>query len=132
MRVLLVDDERRVRSALRFLIEQLVLGGEVSEAAQLEDLVPALVRCPPDVVLVDWEFDGASGEGVVRLIRETCPRAQVIALSGMAEASRAALQSGVDAFVSKNDPPERVLGALTRLGRSAGHHALAGHRSSAV
>ena len=36
----------------------------------------------------------------------------MIALSGRPEARQAALDAGVDAFVSKGDPPERLFGDL--------------------
>jgi CheY-like chemotaxis protein len=41
----------------------------------------------------------------------------VIALSGRPEARQAALEAGVDDFVSKVDPPNRLLAAIERCCR---------------
>jgi DNA-binding NarL/FixJ family response regulator len=42
------------------------------------------------------------------------PGLRVIALSGQPEASKASLEAGADAFVSKGDPPEQLLHAMAR------------------
>jgi DNA-binding NarL/FixJ family response regulator len=44
----------------------------------------------------------------------------VIALSGRSEARLAALSAGADAFVSKGDPPERLLAAIRAKGIGRG------------
>ena len=40
------------------------------------------------------------------------PESFVVALSGLPEARREALAAGADAFVSKGDPPEKLLAAV--------------------
>ena len=45
-------------------------------------------------------------------LRQACPGLHVIVLSARAEAYRAALDAGADDFVSKVDPPERLLAAI--------------------
>jgi DNA-binding NarL/FixJ family response regulator len=47
-------------------------------------------------------------------LRHACPGLGIIVLSGRPEASRAALAAGADAFVSKGNPPEHLLSAITR------------------
>jgi len=114
---LLADDQSKVRSALRLLLEQqpdIHILGEAVDSTGLLDWVK--VTCP-DVVLLDWELPGlkagdlstCSGQGLLPTLRELCPCLKVIALSGRPEARQAALDAGVDAFVSKGDPPERLL-----------------------
>jgi len=128
MRVLLADDQAKVRSALRLVLEQqpgVSILGEAVDTTGLLDWVQ--VACP-DLVLLDWELpglkaaglstvlrqaqDGSSGQGLLPTLRELCPRLKVIALSGRPEARQTALDAGVDAFVSKGDPPERLLAAV--------------------
>ena len=46
-------------------------------------------------------------------IHQVCGDLAIIALSGRLEARQAALDAGVDAFVSKGDPPERLLAAIS-------------------
>jgi CheY-like chemotaxis protein len=40
---------------------------------------------------------------------------KIIALSGRAETQQIALTAGVDGFISKGDPPERVLTTLRAI-----------------
>ena len=117
MRILLVDDQSKVRSALRLVLEQqpgVHILGEAVDATGLLDWVKA--ACP-DVVLLDWELPGLpDDDDVLSVLRARCPHLKVIALSGRPEARRAALAAGVDAFVSKGDPPERLLKTLRAVG----------------
>ncbi len=112
MRVLLADDQAKVRSAMRLLLEQtpdIMVLGEAVDATGLLDWVA--VVCP-DVVLLDWELPGDNVEDVVSALRENCAQVSIIALSGRPGARRQALEAGADAFVSKGDPPERLLEAV--------------------
>lgn len=112
MRVLLADDETRVRFALRVLLLHrpgVELAGEVTKAA---DLLEALAETGPDVVLLDWELPGLAGPRLVKTVRSLCPRLPVIVMSGIPESRRAALAAGASAFVYKADPPDRLLAAL--------------------
>jgi len=112
MRVLLADDQAKVRSALRLVLEQqpsVQVLGEAVDATGLLDWVKA--ACP-DLVLLDWELPGIESDGLLPPLRELCPGLMVIALSGRPEARQAALDAGADAFVSKGDPPEWLLAAV--------------------
>ena len=116
MRILLADDKPEIRSALRLLLEDeagLQIVGEVGDA---DELLASLGRACPDVVLLDWELPGLAGDSPPGALRERCPRLIVIALSSRPEARPAALSAGADAFVSKGDPPERLLSALRTVG----------------
>jgi DNA-binding NarL/FixJ family response regulator len=84
----------------------LVVAGETVDAGELLDRAKAT---RPDVVLVSWELPGLGERDSLSVLRQECPDLIVIALSGRPEARRAALEAGADAFVSKTDPPERLL-----------------------
>lgn len=112
VRMLIADDQPQVRSALRLLLEQqpdLNVIGEAVDAQGLLDWVRAVC---PDMVLLDWELPELPRDDVVCALRALCPHLLVIALSGRPEARQAAVDAGVDAFVSKGDPPERLLAAV--------------------
>jgi len=112
MHMLIADDQPQVRSALRLLLEQhpdLNVIGEAVDAQGLLDWVRAVC---PDIVLLDWELPELPRNDVVSVLRALCPHLLVIALSGRPEARQAALDAGVNAFVSKGDPPERLLAAV--------------------
>jgi len=116
MRILLVDDQSKVRSALRLLLEQQPDVHILGEAVDVTGLLDWVKATCPDLVLLDWELPGLEADGLLPTLREFCPRLMVIALSGRPEARRAALAAGVDAFVSKGDPPERLLKTLRAVG----------------
>ena len=70
MRVLVVDDEPRVRAALRVMLE--VLGFEVVEAGDGRSATRALGDAPADVILCDLFMAGQDG---LELLRELRPAA---------------------------------------------------------
>jgi len=112
MRVLLADDQSKVRSALRLVLEQQPGVSILGEAVDITGLLDWMKATCPDLVLLDWELPGFETDRLLLTLRELCPCLAVIALSGRAEARQAALDAGVDAFVSKGDPPERLLAAV--------------------
>jgi DNA-binding NarL/FixJ family response regulator len=112
MRVLLADDQAKVRSALRLLLQQqpdVEILGEAVDTTGLLDWIK--VACP-DVLLLDWELPGLPPAALLPVLQFHCPKLRVIALSSRPEARGAALEAGVYAFVSKGDPPETLLAAL--------------------
>jgi DNA-binding NarL/FixJ family response regulator len=109
LRVLIADDQPRVRSALRLLLIQepgVVVVGEAEDVGQTLRLV---AERQPDLVLLDWELPRWGGSAALAGLRRVRAGLVVIALSGRPEARRSALEAGADGFVSKGDPPERVL-----------------------
>lgn len=120
MRVLIADDQPQVRSALRLLLKQEQGVTVVGEAEDVERALVLAAEQQPDVVLLDWELPDlrvagpakTAGGCLLPALWTCCPRAKVIALSGRPEARQAALAAGADFFVSKGDPPERLLAAV--------------------
>jgi DNA-binding NarL/FixJ family response regulator len=116
MRILLADDQPRVRFALRVLLERQT-GFEVAgEAVDAKDLLAQVAATCPDLVLLSWELPGLAAVHALAAVRIICPDVHIIALSGWPEARRIALTAGVDAFVSKGDPPEQLLATIGRYG----------------
>ena len=116
MRILIADTQPKVRFALQVLLQRQPDLNVVGEAVDAESLLENVeVECP-DVILLGWELPGMDMDCLVPSLRERCPGIVVIALSGRLEAHRAAKKLGVDAFVSKASPPDRLLAAITRCG----------------
>ena len=105
MRVLLADDEPKVRSALRLILEQLNSIDSVDEVVNARDLSDRLHEGRPDLLLVDWELPGLHPSKVFSEIRSGQPL-KVIVLSGRCQIQNAALACGADAFVSKCESPD--------------------------
>jgi DNA-binding NarL/FixJ family response regulator len=113
MRVLLADDQSQVRSALRLLLEYGAKWRVIGEASEAEELLARARADHPDLVLLDWELPGLEHAQALHVLRQQCPRLKIIVLSGRPEARQDALAIGVDGFVSKGDPPERLLAAMS-------------------
>jgi len=141
MRILIADDQPKVRLGLRVLLERLSGFEVVGEVVDVEELLARAEQDCPDVVLLDWELPGMArvgallgrhdepveppGRGLLLALRRVCSDVAVIALSGRPEACPAALAAGAEAFVSKGDPPEQLLAAVGGCGCGQCHDRLA-------
>ena len=115
MQVLLADDQPQVRSALRLVLEHEPEMQVVGEVTNAEALLTQTQATHPDLILLDWELPGQAMSNLLPLLRKGFPYLSVIALSGQLEARQNALEAGADAFVSKGDPPERLLEILQEI-----------------
>jgi two-component system nitrate/nitrite response regulator NarL len=113
MRIVLADGQSNVRFALRALLERQPEVQVVDEAADLGELLSRIGDTCPDLLVLDWRLRGAAQADVLSILRQLCPGLAVIALSGRPEDRRAALVAGVDAYVCKTEPPEKLLAAIT-------------------
>jgi DNA-binding NarL/FixJ family response regulator len=120
MRILLADAQAKVRFALRVLLERQPGLEVVGEAASVEELLARMTDSCPDVVLLDWNLAGPAVTSLMLALRRDCPDAGIIVLSGRPETREAALAAGADAFVSKGNPPEHLLAAITRCCQAGG------------
>jgi DNA-binding NarL/FixJ family response regulator len=115
MRVLLADDEPKVRSALRLILEQLKEVETIEEVTDAVGLTDQLKNSPPDLLLVDLELPGLRSGELLSDLRRYAPL-KVIVLSGRYQPPQVALVSGADAFISKCDPPDRLFETLRAMG----------------
>ena len=117
MKILIADDNSKVRSALRLRLEQesTLAGVRVLEVSDTESLIKQLIEDCPMIVLLDWELPGQNGAEYLMMLRSYCPGMRVIAMSSKFEARQEAFDAGVDAFVSKAEPPEKILTTLSCL-----------------
>ena len=128
LRVLIADDQPRVRSALRLLLIQEPGMMVVGEAGNVEQALRLVAEHRPDLVLLDWELPNWGGPAALEGLRAVQPGLVVIALSGQPEACREALRAGADGFVSKGDPPERLLAAMRACCPHRRGQGMHGHR----
>jgi len=120
MRVLLADDQPKVRSALRLLLSQEPDVEVVGEAADTETLLALAKATQPDLVILDWGLPGLHTTDPMSALRACRPNASLVVLSGRPEIRQRALAAGADAFVSKGDPPRRLLTTLRQYGAQTG------------
>lgn len=107
-RVFLADAQPEERSALRLLLLDLKMEvvGEAADWATTLSLAPVSRM---DMLLVDWDLLPDAPTAALDKLRKVCPAALVIVLISHLDArQQAALSAGADAFISKDETPERV------------------------
>lgn len=114
VRVFLADGRLRTRAALRLLLEQQPEFRVVGEAAEAGDLLAQTVAVCPHLLLLDWQLRGFRVD-LLPVLRKQQPHLKVVAMSTRPEVRSLALAAGVDAFVSKVDPPEHLLACLNQV-----------------
>lgn len=120
MRVVVADDHRLVRSALRLLLAgdpEVEVVGEAADVATTAHLVETL---QPDVLLLDVTMPGGAGLDAIRALHELAPQMLVIVLTMHADPRFAtrALRSGASGYVLKERADSDLVPAI-RAARAA-------------
>ncbi len=115
MRILIVDDEVRIRSSLRGLLKD--EGYAVEECESGEGSVERLQGKGFDVVLLDVVLPGMDGLETLEHIRRIAPRTRVLMMSGRSDLSTAvrATKLGASNFFEKPLNPDQVLMELKSI-----------------
>ena len=114
LEVLLVDDDARIRRALRGVLED--EGHSVDEAPDGARALSVLGDRTFDAVLLDVNMPGMSGLDALVSIREMAPQTGVIMVSGEGTVATAvqALKRGAFDFIEKPVDPEHLLRVLAQ------------------
>ena len=118
MRIMIVDDEPKIRQGLRALLT----GQEGMEVVgAYESAISALLAISeknPDVLITDIRMPECNGLDFIEKIREKDERIKIIILSGYSEFSYAqrAIKYGVYRYLTKPTNPRELLMALRELG----------------
>jgi DNA-binding NarL/FixJ family response regulator len=115
VRILIADPQPALRSAVRLLLEEKLALDIVGEAADNQELLVQLARLRPDILLLDWDLPGWSIADLFEAFGGLDWQPKVIVFGVQPESAREALVAGADAFVSKGDPPKRLLTAIRAL-----------------
>ncbi|MBN1530155.1 MAG: response regulator transcription factor [Thermoleophilaceae bacterium] len=111
---LAVDDHPTVRKGLGLMFGQaddLELVGSVETG---EEVVAAVERLRPEVVIVDVRLPGVDGISVVKQISQAAPDVKTVVFSAYGDKRLLsdALSAGADGYVLKGSPPEDLLRAV--------------------
>lgn len=114
VRVLVVDDQELIRTGLRGILRERFGFRIVGELADGGDVVEAVDRSEPDVVLMDVRMPVVDGVSATRALRATGSAPPVLALTTFDEEEVLAgmLRAGAAGFLLKGAPAEELQGAV--------------------
>ncbi|MGE5185739.1 MAG: ATP-binding protein [Acidobacteriota bacterium] len=115
VRVLLVDDDPRVRDALALLLRR--AGATVDTAGSADDARARFAAAPPMILLCDIAMPREDGYELIRKLRADGVTTPAIALTALARASdaRDALDAGFDEHIAKPVDFERLVSCIAAL-----------------
>ncbi|CAI6070328.1 helix-turn-helix domain-containing protein [Cohnella sp. JJ-181] len=117
MRVVIVDDERHVREAVRLLVDWRAIGvGEIHEAANGEEAAALIERVRPGIVVTDMMMPIQGGLDLLAWLQAHRPEIQKIVISGHDDFHlvRGTMQHGGQDYLLKPIDPEQLTSALER------------------
>ena len=116
IKVFLVDDHPAVREGVRaYLTAQGV--AVVGEASDDTEAVRKLKKVAPNVIVLDINLPGVDGGELARFLRQTVPRAKLIAFSIHASQEYVVRMArcGVHGYVMKDAPTAKLVEAIERV-----------------
>lgn len=113
LRILIVDDQGHARRSIKALLATRFKLVDTCEAVNGIEAIRCVEECKPDIVLMDARMPEMDGIEATRIIKTKLAHVPVIVLSMYPEYQAAARAAGANAFISKGEPPERLLTALT-------------------
>lgn len=116
IRLLIADDHPVVREGLRRVVESAAFK-VVGEATNGDELLAQAAIVEADVVLLDITMPGPGFVEVIQRLRLLRPNLRVLVLSVQPEDQFGlrVLQAGAAGYLSKNQSPEQLVGAIRRV-----------------
>jgi DNA-binding NarL/FixJ family response regulator len=115
--VAIVEDHVMVAEALMAALGQEADLEVVGSATSVAGGIDLVADTNPDVVLVDFALPDGDGTEATAAIREQCPSAKVVMLTGSGDSDTVAraIEAGVSGFLVKSQSIGRVVDAVRRV-----------------
>ncbi len=122
IRILLVDDERLLRTGFSMILRSEPDLAVVGEAADGHAAVATAAELQPDVVLMDIRMPGLDGlEATRRIVASGSPtRILVLTTFDLDTYVYAALAAGASGFLLKDTPEDQLIGAIRAIAAGNG------------
>ncbi|HUB06956.1 MAG TPA: sigma-54 dependent transcriptional regulator [Myxococcales bacterium] len=117
LRVLVVDDEKNIRTTLALCLQG--VGCEVAEASNGEAALQELSRRRFDVAFLDVRLGAEDGLAVLSRLLEESPRLEVVLVTayGTIDSAVEAMRRGARDYLAKPFSPAQIRAIVERLGR---------------
>jgi DNA-binding NarL/FixJ family response regulator len=114
IKVLLADDHTLLRRAVARVLHDNPSLSVVAEVSNADDAITAALRFSPNVVVLDIDMPGVASFDAARTIVARVPNVKILFLSAFTHDRyiEAALACGALGYLSKNEPPEKVIDAI--------------------
>jgi DNA-binding NarL/FixJ family response regulator len=114
IRVIVVDDDPLVRSGLKLMLDGSDRVRVVGEAGDGSEVLAAVDRHRPDVVLMDLRMPGVDGLAATELLRGQPDPPEVLVLTTFDADDQVlrALRAGAAGFLVKDTPPGEIVRAI--------------------
>lgn len=119
IRVLVVDDHPLMRDALRSVIQDEADMEVAGESSNGNDAVNKANELKPDVIIMDLLMPGKDGLSTIIEIRQTLPKAHILALTSLNEEEKvlAAVQAGALGYLTKDIQRLELLQAIRTVSK---------------
>jgi len=114
MRIIIANDQPKIRFALRVALERQPGFKTISEASDAKDLLTQAQAICPDLAIIEWGLPDLPMAELIGALRNRCGNTHVIILSGRVETRTQALAAGANEFISMCDAPDELLTAIDR------------------
>ena len=102
-RVLIVDDSRLIRKAVRNLLEECLELEILGEAANGAEALALANKSAPDLVILDLSMPVMNGDDAAKKLKDMLPSTRIILFSQYASEASQVWSLPVDAVVAKAD-----------------------------
>lgn len=125
IRVLLVDDQHLIRTAVARILRPKAGFEVVGECEDGDEVLAAVAQCEPDVVLMDMRMPRRDGDEATAMLRESVPTARIIVLTTYEsdDVIVRAIAAGASGYLLKAAPEQELLAGIRAV--AAGEVALA-------
>lgn len=116
-KLLIVDDERIERDALKYIVKGSTLKiGEIEEAANGQEAISVAAVFNPDIVILDIKMPGLNGIEAGKILKKIYSNCRIVFLTAFNqfEYAHEAIKIGVEDFIVKPASKERVLQVLEK------------------
>lgn len=117
MKIFIADDEKKVRNAIRVLVELEDQNHICAEAANSQELFSYLNFCKPELLLLDTNLPGLIlSAHTLQSIRAAVPGIQIVLMS--VDVNKKLQQLPADAIICKCASPQSFLSTLQQFAKT--------------